>query len=79
MVWIGVGVGGALGSIARHGVELTVARVFGHHGSAAKALVNVIGCAAIGILAGAIAGKDAVQVGVGLAAVFAGHALAVRS
>lgn len=124
MTWLAVGAGGAIGSMARHAVNVLVGRFIGHPVPLATAVVNVIGCAGIGILAGAIAGgrlhmslplrtfvfvgilggfttfssfgldtltlahegrpltaiaNVAVQVGIGLAAVFAGYALAVRS
>jgi CrcB protein len=124
MTWIAVGLGGALGSMARHGVNMLVSRFPGHAVPTATAVVNILGCAVIGILAGAIAGgrlhmpltmrafvfvgilggfttfstfgldtltlahegrplaaaaNVAVQVAVGLTAVFAGYAIAVRS
>ncbi len=53
-----VGIGGALGSIARHGVALAIARV-----SPARAVpyatmtVNLAGCLVIGVLAGLIASQ----------------------
>ncbi|HEX6164119.1 MAG TPA: fluoride efflux transporter CrcB [Vicinamibacterales bacterium] len=53
MAWIAVGVGGALGSMARHGVNRMVAE---HWPSLrfplATAIVNVLGCCLIGVLAG---------------------------
>jgi fluoride exporter len=121
--WAAVMAGGAIGSLARHLVNIGATRVFGRPTPFAVAIVNVIGCAIIGWLAGAIAvhrlemsatmrafvfvgilggfttfssfGLDiltlvregarataainiAVQVGLGLAAVFAGYALASR-
>ena len=121
--WVAVMAGGALGSLARHFVNIGATRVFGRPAPYAVAIVNVIGCAIIGWLAGAIAvqrlqmsatmrafvfvgilggfttfssfGLDtltlvregarttaainiAVQVGLGLAAVFAGYAIASR-
>jgi CrcB protein len=54
--WIAVAVGGALGSVARHGVNRWV-----HHEwplfrfPAATLVVNVVGCALIGILAALVA------------------------
>ena len=54
--WIAVAVGGALGSVARHGVNRLV-----HHEwpllrfPLATALVNIVGCCAIGVLAGLVA------------------------
>jgi CrcB protein len=110
--------------MARHAVNIIISRVAGHPVAAATAAVNLIGCAVIGVLAGALAadrlqmsmpfrafvfvgilggfttfssfGLDtmtlayegrplaaaanvAVQVVIGLAAVFAGYALAVRA
>lgn len=55
MTWLAVGLGGALGSIARHGMNVAVGRVFGQPVPYATAAVNVIGCVVIGILAGSIA------------------------
>jgi hypothetical protein len=55
MIWIAIAVGGALGSMARHGVNVLV------HGRwpmtrfpLATFVVNVIGCLVIGVLAGLI-------------------------
>jgi len=124
MTWVAIALGGAIGSMARHAANVAVGRVIGHPVPTATAIVNVLGCAVIGVLAGAIAsgrlhmslplrtfvfvgilggfttfstfGLDTltlahegrplaaaanvgVQVGFGLAAVFAGYALAVRS
>src|SRR5687768_7635081 len=59
MGWLAVGVGGALGSMARHGVN----RLVLHHWPAlqlplATIIVNVVGCSIIGLLAGfAAAGR----------------------
>jgi CrcB protein len=50
--WIAVGIGGALGSMARHGVSVVVHRLFGETVPYATAIVNVVGCFAIGALAG---------------------------
>jgi CrcB protein len=56
MVWLLVGAGGALGGIARHGLNRLV-----HQGNLESSfplgifLVNVIGSAAIGVLGGVIA------------------------
>lgn len=55
MLWIAVGVGGALGSIARHWVNLEVSRRLERAGPNATFIVNVIGCVVIGALAGRIA------------------------
>jgi CrcB protein len=55
MVWLAIAAGGALGSMARHGVNMLV------HGRwpamrfpLATALVNIAGCLIIGLLAGLI-------------------------
>ena len=55
MVWIAIAVGGALGSVARHGVNVLI------HGRwpmarfpLATLIVNVAGCLIIGLLAGLI-------------------------
>lgn len=56
MTWLLVGFGGALGAIARHGAGVLTNRVIGSPMPYATALVNVIGCAVIGALAGGIAG-----------------------
>ena len=55
MVWMAIGIGGALGSMARHGVNVLV------HGRwpamkfpLATAIVNIVGCLVIGLLAGLI-------------------------
>jgi CrcB protein len=55
-VWIAVAVGGALGSVARHGVNRWV-----HHEwlalrfPVATLVVNIVGCGVIGVLAGLVA------------------------
>lgn len=117
-----VGIGGALGSMARHGVNVLVNRTVGSTLPHATAIVNVVGCLVVGLLAGLVAtqelamtadrralifvgvmggfttfsafgldtltlvhegrlglavGNVVLQVGVGLAAVFAGYAAAV--
>ena len=55
MVWLAIAAGGALGSIARHGVNVLV------HGRwpllrfpLATLIVNVLGCLVIGVLAGLV-------------------------
>ena len=54
MTWIAVAIGGALGSLARHGVNhLTQSQRF----PLATMLVNLSGCFAIGVLAGLIAAR----------------------
>lgn len=51
-----VGIGGALGSMARHGVNVMIARVGAQANPYATLVVNVTGCAVIGVLAGLLAG-----------------------
>jgi CrcB protein len=53
--WIAVGLGGALGSLARHGVNNLVARRLGNVAPNATLIVNLVGCAVIGLLAGLLA------------------------
>ncbi len=55
MVWIIVALGGALGTLARHAVNLIVAHVFDRPVPYATAVVNLIGSFTIGLLAGLIA------------------------
>jgi CrcB protein len=55
MIWLAVGAGGALGSIARHGVNVVVGHVLGRAVPYATAAVNITGAAAIGLLAALIA------------------------
>ncbi len=52
MLWIAVGVGGALGSMVRHGANVATARWFGQPTPYATAFVNISGCLIIGLLAG---------------------------
>jgi fluoride exporter len=47
--------GGALGSLARHGVNVAFAYIFGRSVPYATAAVNILGSLAIGILAGLLA------------------------
>jgi CrcB protein len=54
--WVAVGVGGALGSLARHAVNVLVARALGQASPYATFAANLAGCAVIGLLAGLIAG-----------------------
>lgn len=55
MVWLAIAVGGALGSVARHGVNVLI-----HHRwplmrfPLATLVVNVAGCLIIGVLAGLV-------------------------
>ena len=53
--WLAVGLGGALGSMARHGVNVLIASRFGQVVPYATLVVNVAGCAVIGVLAGLLA------------------------
>ena len=55
MIWLAVAAGGALGSLARHGVNVWFARVLVRAIPDATASVNLIGAAVIGLLAGLIA------------------------
>ena len=55
MRWAAVIAGGALGSAARHGVNVMTARLAGNPVPYATAIVNMIGSFVIGLLAGAIA------------------------
>jgi CrcB protein len=54
-IWLSVLLGGALGSVTRHGVNVAVTRVAGRPGPYATVIVNILGCAIIGGLAGLIA------------------------
>ena len=56
MTWLAVLAGGALGSLARHGVNVGLAAVLARPVPYATGLVNIVGAAIIGILAGAAAG-----------------------
>src|SRR5438067_4023350 len=56
MTWIAVGAGGALGSLARHGVNLLFSHFTGSATPWATASVNILGSLAIGVLAGLTAG-----------------------
>ena len=54
--WIAVAVGGALGSVARHGVNRVVHQEWPLlRFPLGTVLVNVVGCCAIGVLAGLVA------------------------
>ena len=57
MVWLLVGAGGALGSMARHGLNhLIHQRALGSTFPTGIFVINVLGSAIIGIVAGAFAG-----------------------
>ena len=55
MVWLAVGAGGALGSMARHGVNVLFVHLLGRAIPYGTAAVNIVGAAAIGLLAALIA------------------------
>jgi fluoride exporter len=55
MIWLAVAAGGALGSAARHGVNLLMASFMARPTPYATAAVNLIGTGIIGILAGTLA------------------------
>jgi len=55
MTWIAVALGGLLGSVARHGVNVLFARSLARPAPYATATVNLIGSFAIGALAGSLA------------------------
>src|SRR6476646_5538219 len=55
MVWLAVGVGSALGSMARHGVNIFFGHVLERATPYATGMVNVAGSAVIGLLAGLVA------------------------
>jgi CrcB protein len=56
MIWFAVAAGGALGSVARHGVNVAFAHFTETTTPYATATVNIIGSVVIGVLAGLIAG-----------------------
>jgi CrcB protein len=55
MTWIAVAVGGALGSVARHWVNLEIAHLLERSVPYSTLVVNVVGCLVVGALAGRIA------------------------
>ena len=57
LTWLAVLVGGALGSAARHGMNLIAPRLFGSAAPYATAAVNMIGALAIGVVAGMLQGQ----------------------
>jgi CrcB protein len=58
MAWMAVAIGGALGSVARHGVNQIVhGRWLATRFPVGTMVVNVLGCLAIGLLAGLIASE----------------------
>jgi fluoride exporter len=54
MLWLSVAIGGAIGTMARHGVNVLISRMF-RPDPFATATVNLVGSLAIGVLAGMIA------------------------
>ena len=71
-IWISVALGGAIGSLARHGVNAAVAHLFARPVPYATAAVNLIGSAIIGVLAGLIASERLAMTPVMRAFVFVG-------
>jgi fluoride exporter len=57
MTWLAVLLGGALGTAARHAVNLATARVISAPVPWATAIVNMVGSLVIGMLAGALAAE----------------------
>ena len=55
MVWLAVAAGGAIGTLARHGVNMMFAHLFARAVPYATAAVNIAGSLVIGFLAGRIA------------------------
>jgi len=55
MIWLAVGAGGAVGSMARHGVNIFFAHILERAVPYATASVNLLGSAVIGLLAALIA------------------------
>ena len=55
MIWLAVGAGGAVGSMARHGVNIFFGHVLERATPYATASVNLFGSAVIGLLAALIA------------------------
>lgn len=55
MLWIAVAAGGAIGSLARHLINLEIARRLERQVPYATFAVNVVGCLIIGALAGRLA------------------------
>jgi CrcB protein len=57
MTWLAVALGGALGSLARHWVNLEMAHRLERSVPNSTFVVNVVGCLAIGAVAGLVAGE----------------------
>jgi fluoride exporter len=62
MVWVAIAVGGGIGAMARHALNGAVTMRLGSGFPAGIFIVNVLGCLAIGLLAGVIAASR-VQIG----------------
>ena len=71
MTWLAIALGGTLGTLARHGVNIAMARAM-RPAPYATAIVNLVGSFAIGALAGAIAGGRLAMPGPLRAFVFVG-------
>jgi fluoride exporter len=56
-MWMAVLFGGALGSVARHGMNVAASRLLGAPGPWPTAAVNMLGSLVIGVLAGALAAE----------------------
>ena len=54
-IWASVALGGAIGSLARHGVNVALAHAFVRSVPYATAVVNLLGSVTIGVLAGLLA------------------------
>jgi CrcB protein len=72
MTWLVVALGGAAGSMARHGVNTFFAHALGRPGPMATATVNLVGSFVIGLLAGLIAAGRLHQTPVMRAFIFVG-------
>ncbi len=55
MTWLAVGAGGAIGSMARHGVNMLFAHVLERSSPYATAAINLVGSLVIGLLAALVA------------------------
>jgi len=72
MTWLAIAAGGALGSVLRHGMNGIVAHALGRPTPYATLSVNVLGCLAIGVLAGLLAAGRVQMTGGQRAFVFVG-------
>ncbi len=55
--WLAVGIGGGLGAMARHAVNVLISHRLGQTVPYATFTVNLVGCATMGLLAGLVAGE----------------------